>query len=237
MAALVRPATGDDVAALLALRAGLTPRWREPFTPAAGGFLLGSTEETYRAHVANGCVWVGETRGLVEAYSVVLPDAVLRTTEVYAKRHQADLPPGLVERLEAARVAYFDQLAARPGYGATATRLAYLHLLDACASHDAVLATTVVEPVVNRAAVPLLEAVGFTAVGSIAEHYPDVGAITSRVYLVETHAVLAAARSPRGVRFERRAVRGVQAATCTSAASTPAASGPAASTPVVPSGA
>lgn len=207
MRPIVRPAEAGDVEALMAIRALLTPRWRESFAGAAGGFLLGSTVDAYHAHVANGCVMVTEVAGAVNAYSVVLPDAVLRTTEVYAKRHDAGLAPGLLERLEGAKVAYFDQLAARPGHGAAATRLAFLHLIETCAVHDAVLATTVIEPVVNRAAVPLLEAVGFRPVGSIEEQYPEVGAVTSRVYLVETCSVVAAVATARGERFKLRAAR------------------------------
>lgn len=205
MPSSVRPATDGDVGTLMALRASLTPRWPESYAPTAGGFLLGSTEGVYRDRVASGCVWVAETRGVVNAYSVVLPDGVLRRTEVYTKRHDAGLAPQLLERLDAARVAYFDQLAARPGHGVAATRLAYLHLVAACESHDAVLATTVIEPVTNRAAVPLLEAVSFTPVGCIHEHYPGVGAVTSRVYLAESGTVKAAVGTERGIRFDRRA--------------------------------
>ncbi len=203
MASSVRPADLGDVAALMSIRSALTPRWHEAFVPAAGGFLLGSSDDAYRALVSNGCVMLAETAGKVTAFSVVLPDSVLRSSEVYGKRHDAGIAPESVARLEGARVAYFDQLAAVPGHGPAATMLAYLHLLDTCKTHDAVLATTVIEPVVNRAAVPLLEAVGFRAVGSIAEHYPDVGPIMSRVHLVESGAVAAAAASTRGMRFQR----------------------------------
>lgn len=205
----VRPAVASDVDQLLAIksRLALRPERREApvgATLRAGGFLLGTSREAYADYIELGCVLVAERGSAVVAFSVVLSDAVLRSAPVYAKRGEAGIAPALLERLEHARVAYFDQLAAQPGHGAAAPGLAYRHLLTALATHDAVLATTVVEPVENLAAVPLLRAVGFVPVGVIDEAYPEAGRIRSRVYLAERAAVDAVRATRRAARFERR---------------------------------
>jgi hypothetical protein len=173
-------------------------------TSVRGGYLLGSSAEVYGHYVEQGCVMVAEARGVVVAYSVVLPDSLLRLSDVYAKRHAAGLPAALLQRLERSQVAYFDQLAALPGSGVVAAGLAYHHLVDAFWDHDAVLATTVLEPVENRAAVPLLHAIGFVPVGEIDEEYPVVGRLRSRVYAAERAAVAAVRATPLAQRYERR---------------------------------
>jgi len=61
--------------------------------------------------------------------------------------------------------------------------------------HDALLATTVVEPVVNGAALPFLREVGFEVVGHVDEAYPRIGRLRSAVHLLTRDA------------FERRMVR------------------------------
>jgi hypothetical protein len=68
--------------------------------------------------------------------------------------------------------------------------LAYHALASLFAAGCAVVITTVVdEPVRNLASRPLLAAVGALQVGSIAEHYEDVGAITSDVFMVPRAAL------------------------------------------------
>lgn len=207
----LRPATQADVAALGALKGALA--LQPPSTAntedqaGARGFLLGSSAETYAVYVAAGAVLLAEAGGRLVAYSVVLPDELLRSSEVYEKRHQAGIAPELLARLERSRVAYFDQLAALPGHGVLAVRLAYEHLLLAMETHHAVLATTVVEPMRNVSAVPLLLGVGFVPVGEVDEPYPEVGRIRSCVYAVTREAVEAVRRSPRGARYEHRLAR------------------------------
>ncbi len=212
---LVRLAEPRDVPALSAIRAALSIRsssQREvagntvtsAAAPSARGFLLGSSPETYGSYVAGEAVMVAESGGRVVAYSVVLPDALLRRSEVYEKREQAGLDPALLRRLERSRVAYYDQLAALPGFGPLAVGLAYRHLLRSLEEHDALLATTVVEPVRNVAAVPLLLGVGFQPVGRIDEVYPEAGRVSSCVYAVTREAVCAVRASRRALRFEGR---------------------------------
>lgn len=204
----VRRAVASDAARLSEIRASLALTSVQA-PAAAGGFLLGSAAETYSAYIAGGCVMVVESRGAVVAFSVVLPDALLRRSEVYAKRHSSTLPPALLTRLERSKVAYFDQLAAVPRRGLDAAGLAYRHLLDTFESHDAVIATTVVEPVENRAAVPFLAGVGFRAVGFIDEEYPQVGRIRSRLFLADSAALGAVRATPLAARYERRLARPV----------------------------
>ena len=203
----VRPAEPRDVPALSAIRAALTLQLgiqHDGVAPQARGFLLGSAPETYAMYVAAGAVQVADVKGRAVAYSVVLPDSLLRSSEVYAKREQAGLEPGLLEWLERSRVAYYDQLASLPGHAALAVNLAYRHLQRTIEIHDAVLATTVVEPVQNAAAVPLLMGVGFRPVGEVEEVYPEVGRIRSRVYAVTRESVAAVRSTARALRFERR---------------------------------
>jgi hypothetical protein len=50
--------------------------------------------------------------------------------------------------------------------------------------HALVLTTTVIEPVVNRAAVPYLDRVGAEPVGRIEEHYPSVGRVVSAIHAI-----------------------------------------------------
>jgi hypothetical protein len=214
MTALIRRAVKADVKRLGVIRSALSPfsagnrgeagSAATHSAPGARGFLLGSSESTYEAYVSNDTVLVAEARNEVVAYSVVLPDAVLRRSDIYAKRHHAHLEPALLALLERSNVAYFDQLASLPGHGFAAVHLAYRHLLETLRSHDAVLATTVVAPVENLHAVPLLRGMGFKPVGLIDEVYPEAGPIRSRVYLADRAAVAAARRSPLAIRFERR---------------------------------
>lgn len=186
------PADLDAMAALREARA-----WRDDAPSGApGGFLLGSDRDQYREHVAHGRVMVSQGRdGGIDAFSVVLDDDAFRASELWARRRHADVPAELVARFERARLAYFDQLVARPGRAWAGARLAFHHLVAAMRRHDALLATTVVEPVVNGAALPFLREVGFEVVGHVEEAYPRIGRLRSAVHLLTRDA------------FERRMAR------------------------------
>jgi len=192
---VVRRAEIADLDGLVALRE--TRAWRDDALPGApGGFLLGSDRDQYREHVARGRVMTSQGRdGGVDAFSVVLDDAAFRASELWAQRHHADVPAELVARFEGARLAYFGQLVARPGRAWASARLAFHHMVDTMRRHDAMLATTVVEPVVNAAALPFLREVGFEVVGHVDEIYPRIGRLRSAVHLLTRDA------------FERRMAR------------------------------
>ena len=192
---VVRRAEAADLRSLFALREARA--WRDDAQPGApGGFLLGSDRDQYREHVARGRVMVSQGRdGGVDAFSVVLDDDAFRASELWGQRHHADVPVELVARFEHARLAYFDQLVARPGRAWASARLAFTHMVDAMRRHHALLATTVVEPVVNGAALPFLREVGFDVVGHVSETYPRIGRLRSAVHLLTRDA------------FERRMAR------------------------------
>lgn len=191
----VRPGEPADLDGLVALREARA--WRADAPPAAaGGFLLGSDRELYRDHIAHDRVMVAPAvGGGLDVFSVVLDDTAFRASELWERRRHADVPAELVARFEDARLAYFDQLVARPGRAWAGARLAFHHMVDAMRRHDALLATTVVEPVVNGAAVPFLREVGFEVVGHVEETYPRIGRLRSAVHLLTRDA------------FERRVVR------------------------------
>jgi hypothetical protein len=123
--------------------------------------------------------------GAVGGFAVALPDAVLRQTDVWARRREISWEGGGWDALEADRVGYFDQLAVRPQrrfriYAAVLAVSALRALVDA--GHQHVFATVVREPVRNLASLPLLRAAGARRIGQIDETYPEVGRILSDVY-------------------------------------------------------
>ena len=191
----VRPGEPADLDGLLALREARA--WRaDAQSGAPGGFLLGSDRDQYREHLVHGRVMVSQGRdGGIDAFSVLLDDDAFRASELWGRRHHADVPAELVARFEHARLAYFDQLVARPGRAWGSARLAFHHMVDAMRRHDALLATTVVAPAVNGAALPFLREVGFEVVGHVDEIYPRIGRLRSAVHLLTRDA------------FERRMAR------------------------------
>jgi hypothetical protein len=200
----VRPGEPADLDGLVALREARAWRADAP-SGAPGGFLLGSDRETYRDHVAHGRVMVTPAvGGGLDAFSVVLDDDAFRASDLWERRRHADVPAALVARFEDARLAYFDQLVARPGRAWASTRLAFHHVVDAMRRHDAMLATTVVAPVVNGAALPFLREIGFEVVGHVDENYPRIGRLRSALHLLTREAFEQRVARPDARRFASR---------------------------------
>ena len=200
----VRLAEPSDVDGMIALRADRTWRADAPST-APGGFLLGSSRSEYREHVAHDRVMVSPAaNGRLDAFSVVLDDGAFRASRLWNLRHRADVPADLMARFGDARLAYFDQLVARPGRPWASVRLAFNHLVVAIRRHDAMLATTVVEPVVNAAALPFLRAFGFEVVGHVDETYPGTGRLRSALHLLTRDAFECRMAQPDVRRFAAR---------------------------------
>ncbi len=176
---LLRAATVEDVPAMVAIKQQLRLCANRD-----GGFLLGASPARYRFLVEHAIVRVALLDTRVVGFSTALPDAVLRVSDVWTRRSeiqwQAFDPTPFLDQ----PVAYFDQLAVLPGLG---TRMAGLLLalqtVDLLfADHAHLMTTTVLEPVCNRRAWPLLARIGATQVGSLTEHYPEVGEIVSAIF-------------------------------------------------------
>lgn len=180
---IIESARPGDVAAMLEVKRALR---LDPARAAEGGFLLGASAEAYAWYVEHAHVWVlRDDAGAVGGFAVALPDAVLRASDVWARRREIAWEGEGWDALESARVGYFDQLAVRPGrrfrLHAPALAVAALRaLVDD--GHEHVFATVVREPVRNLASLPLLAAAGARRIGQIDEEYPDVGRILSDVH-------------------------------------------------------
>jgi ribosomal protein S18 acetylase RimI-like enzyme len=188
--ASLRRATPADLAAVLAIKRALPMPRPDLGATNSGGFLLGSDERTYAQLLAVARLWLLEVDGAPVGFSVTLDDPVLRASTVWARRAQIDWqaefdPAAALGR----RIGYFDQLAVLPRlrsryWGAALALRALAELIDD-EHHQLVLTTTVLEPIVNRAALPYLARVGARMVGRLAERYDGVGEIVSAIHAIE----------------------------------------------------
>jgi ribosomal protein S18 acetylase RimI-like enzyme len=190
--AWLRRATPADLGAVLAIKRALPMPSTSPerSDTASGGFLLGSDEQTYAELLAVARMWLLEIDGAPVGFSVTLDDPVLRASPVWARQAQIEWqhdfdPVGALGR----RIGYFDQLAVLPRlrsrYWGAALALRALAELIEDEEHELVLTTTVLEPILNRAALPYLARVGACMVGRLAERYEGVGAIVSAIHAIE----------------------------------------------------
>ncbi|MFV8754480.1 hypothetical protein ACNOYE_28360 [Nannocystaceae bacterium ST9] len=185
----LRRAGPSDLDALLAIKRAL-PMPSGVDRTRAGGFLIGADERGYALLLAVGQAWLLEVEGEPIGFALTLADPVLRASPIWARRSAiewfADFDP---EPWLNQRIGYFDQLALLPGYRerywGSALALRALAELVVEQDHALVLTTTVVEPIVNAAALPLLARVGAREVGRLAEHYPDIGSIVSALHAIE----------------------------------------------------
>lgn len=190
--AWLRRATLEDLDAVLAIKRALPMphAGHERSETSSGGFLLGSDAQTYAELLAVARMWLLEIAGVAVGFSVTLDDPVLRASPVWARRPliqwHADFDP---DAALARRIGYFDQLAVLPRlrsrYWGAALALRALAELIEDEAHDLVLTTTVLEPIVNRAALPYLARVGARTVGRLAERYEGVGPIVSAIHAIE----------------------------------------------------
>jgi hypothetical protein len=189
----VRPATLQDLDALLALKSDLMfaatskNATSKNTTSTAGGFLLGSTPQEYSYKLSTGLVWVLEGEH-IEGLALVLGDHAFRESEIWQRR---DLVRWDTTPVYEQRFAYFDQLAVRPGPARThVPLLALIALLDAYMDGvDVLISTTVKWPIKNLSAVPYLTAIGGQVVGEVDETYPDFGDLISNVWRVDRSGI------------------------------------------------
>lgn len=186
--ACLRRATADDLDAIIGIKRSLPMPSAE--RTATGGFLLGSDVEIYGELLAVARVWLLEVDGQAAGFSLTLDDPVLRTSPIWARREAIAWQPDFdVDAALGRSIGYFDQLAVLPTlrrryWGAALALQALAELIDD-AGHELVLTTTVVEPIVNLAALPYLARVGARRCGSIEEHYPEVGRVVSAIHVIE----------------------------------------------------
>lgn len=215
----LRLAAPADLAQLLAVKQRLR---LAPDSPASqrGGFLLGTSPEQYASMICAGGVHVLCDRGEVVGFACTLGDAALRRSDLWQRRGDIDLGEHahLLAALEHTPLGYLDQLALLPDpkYRLCAAPLAYRAVAALFADGCALVVTTVVAtPVRNLASRPLLAAVGALQVGSVAERYDGVGAITSDVFVIAPAALDPDARDDprRSSRLRRLAARSHDLAT------------------------
>ena len=202
----IRRATQADAEAILAVKRALAlpPDARDA---PGGGFLLGTSLGQYRSLIDMADVWVLHgTDGQVAGFAVLLPEPVLRASELWEHRAAIrwEAPAGWTP--PEAAVCYFDQLAVLPDARVRAPELALTALRGAVQSgHEHMFATVVTHPVQNVASLALLRALGARRVGSVDEEYDGVGRIVSDLYYAPIGG--ADARLVETTRAGRRAVR------------------------------
>lgn len=180
-----RARTGDEYGLHRIKRSLPMPRGADE--TAEGGFLLGTTIETYRFFIENALVNVLEKENETVGFTVVLPDELLRISEIWQRKDEIKWESGEATRLLDKPLCYFEQLAVLPdiNYRFYGVALALSAAREAFQHHEVMFATTVVEPVCNRASIPFLESMGGICVGLIDEFYPEFGNLVSAVHLLE----------------------------------------------------
>ena len=199
---LVRAARPSDAVAIGTVKRRLARPVAEPSTTREG-FLLGCDDQMYARYIDDPGVevWVLELAGVVAGFAIAFGDAEFRKSALWVKRARLvtsnEVRP-LVDEIANSKLAYFDQLAVVPGQASRrwAPALAAVTFAALREHHAAqwVVATTVVEPFRNEASSGLLRFVNAVRVGEIAETYPDVGGITSAVFVIAVEPAMAKIR-------------------------------------------
>jgi hypothetical protein len=185
---IIRKAQTRDAEAFLKIKEELKmPLVQET---AQGGFLLGTTFEQYRFFIENAFVRVLEDleKKQIVGFSIILPDEVLRASELWQKKEMIKWNEFDASEFESKKIAYYEQLAILPdaAYRRYSFLLAFSNAKDVIeAGHECMITTIVNYPVRNRAALPFLEAIGCIHIGEVEEKYPDVGRVHSDIYFVD----------------------------------------------------
>jgi hypothetical protein len=185
---IIRKAEAGDAEAFLKIKEELKMPLVEETT--RGGFLLGTSLEQYRFFIENAFVRVLEDleKGRIVGFSIILPDEVLRASELWQKKSDIAWNDVDVAKIESGKIAYYEQLAILPdpAYRRYSFLLAFSNAKDVIeAGHNCMITTIVNYPVRNRAALPFLEAIGCRHIGEVEEQYPDVGKVHSDIYFVD----------------------------------------------------
>ncbi len=181
---LIRPSIPDDASDFLRIKERLALRSASGRS-IQGGFLLGTDLETYKDYISSGNCLTAITDDEIVGFGIAFSDTIFRSTAIWHRRHliQGDMD---LTQWANRTMCYVEQLAVLPGHSRIALSLAY-RLVEAMfrSGHDLMITTTVSQPCLNLAAVPLILAVGGHKIGQIDEMYPQIGPITSDIYIVE----------------------------------------------------
>ena len=201
----IRKASPEDATAFVAIKEQL-PLTLSDGSTSKGGFLLGTDEAAYIEYIQSSWCMVAENDNGIVGFGIILPDSVLRASDIWIRRQEASWCIDLA-LYEQQTLCYFEQIAFLRGHRRTAIALAY-HLTKEAydAGSQTLFTTTVRKPVLNLAAVPFVFAAGGSLAGNIDETYPLVGHILSDIYLVPaTSFYLHAALHPLYSFFEASA--------------------------------
>jgi len=183
MSTIIRKAMLEDAAAFVQIK-GQLPLTLTDGSSTKGGFLLGTDLKTYRNYIKNAYCLVATTEQSLVGFGILLPDRLLRESEVWKKRRHAAWYIDL-SFYEKQNLCYFEQLAFLPGHRKTVIKLSYNLVKWAFEEgHQTLFATTVNKPVLNLAAIPFIKAAGGIHAGNIDEVYPHIGPINSDIYLM-----------------------------------------------------
>lgn len=174
----------DDAAAFILIKNQLSFTQADGST-SKGGFLLGTDIDTYRKYIEQAHCLVAEVNEEVVGFGIIFRDEMLRNSDVWKRRHQANWQIDLTH-YEHQKLCYFEQLAFLNGHRRLVISLAY-HLVKWVfdLGYQTLFTTTVREPILNLAAIPFIRAVSGILAGNIDETYPVIGHINSDIYLLE----------------------------------------------------
>lgn len=179
-------ATADDIDDIIAIKKSMHPS-------DGGGFILGSSYEDYCRYVEHGIFKTLKSDGELVGYAIVMPDAMLRKSELWQKKDKINFSIPITAILDN-KIFYFEQLAILPRCRYHLAKL-LLPMLDECfEQHEHMFATTVCEPFVNTAAYGLYLRANSQTVGKLSEFYPGHGTITSQLHYLSKNNYLAAKR-------------------------------------------
>lgn len=180
----LRSARPDDADAFIAIKEQL-PLTLSNGDTTTGGFLLGTTAETYREYIGNSYCLAAEENEKVIGFGIIFPDEVLRASDVWMRRDTATWHIDL-DQYEKQSLCYFEQFAFLQGHKRAAVALAY-HIANMAfgMGHTAMFTTTVNKPVLNLAAIPFINAANGCKAGNIDETYPIIGHINSDIYVLD----------------------------------------------------
>ena len=181
---LIRRASPEDVPDILGVKESLRLEFGASLDADDGGFLLGSVPEVYEQLAHAGQILLLVQGARVLGFSTMLDDRLFRSSAVFARREQIAWDAFSPQEVLSESIAYFDQLAIHPeGQRGHLGALLAMSTMDALTDEaEHVFTTTLLEPIENRAALPLIQKVGGRQVGTLTEVYPEVGQVTSAIF-------------------------------------------------------